>query len=320
MQFTRDIRKLLQRTSLEGERLAQLWGAMLDDALDATEVGAVLGALAATGETREELAALHRAVQERIEPWTLPPAVRAVAIPAYGLVHGESLMVGLAAALLRRFEIPVVVHGILDSPCGIGTACVLRELGVLPCGSLLEADAAMREHGIAFVPVQLLSPSFASLLGLRGRLGIENAAHLVAAAIEPARGASIRLAFSAGSMRSARTELLLGETAGEIVSLAWPAGRSPLNVSARPRIERIRDGAREVLFEADLQEVRTAMAQAPEDAAGIARWIERIGHGEAPVPVTALGLVAACLYALGHAADFTQAKALAAVSAGRLAA
>jgi hypothetical protein len=39
-----------------------------------------------------------------------------------------------------------------------------------------------------------------------------------------------------------------------------------------------------------------------------------------PVPVPALSLVAACLYAVGAAPDFTQAKAIAALHAGRLAA
>jgi anthranilate phosphoribosyltransferase len=320
MQFVSDIRKLVQRDFLDEESLARLWGAVLDGALDGVEVGAILAALAVAGETREELCALHRAAQERMEPWALALPARAVAIPAYGLVHGESLLVGLAATFLRRCEIPVVVHGILDSPCGIGTACVLREMGVLPCASLLEAEASLREQHIAFVPVQLLAPRFAALLGLRARLGIENAAHLVAPALDPTRGGALRLAFAESSMRGQRFELLATEAPGDFVSLAWPMGRSAANLGARPRMECIRGGLRELLFEADVTEVRTATAQPPDDAAGIARWIGRVDRGEVPVPVTAVSLVAACLYALGYASDFTQAKAMAAVSTGRLAA
>lgn len=320
MQFTGDIRKLVHREVLEDESLARLWGAMLDGALDGVEVGAVLAALAVAGETREELAALRRAAQERLEPWALSLPARAVVIPAYGLVHGEALMVGLAATLARRFEIPVVVHGILDSPCGVGSACVLRELGILPCGSLIEAEARLRERGVAFVPVQLLSPRFAALLGLRARLGIENAAHLVAPALDPTRGDALRLAFSQTGMRSQRFDLLAPEACGDLVALAWPAGRSALSLWTRPRIECFRGGARELLFEADFHEVRSSAAAPPDDAAGMARWIARVGGGAIPVPVTAVSLVAACLYALGHAAEFSQAKAMAAVSTGRLAA
>ena len=69
-----------------------------------------------------------------------------------------------------------------------------------------------------------------------------------------------------------------------------------------------------------VQEMRTANPQPPEDAQGMARWIKRVMSGAIPVPVPAVNLVAACLYATGQAPDFTQAKAIAAVNAGRLAA
>ena len=91
---------------------------------------------------------------------------RAVAIPAYGLVPGEALMVALAAALLARFEVPVAIHGILDSPCGISSVCVLREMGVLPCVSLAQAEENLRVERIAFIPAQLLGSRFASLMRL----------------------------------------------------------------------------------------------------------------------------------------------------------
>ena len=121
-------------------------------------------------------------------------------------------------------------------------------------------------------------------------------------------------------MRSARIDYLLAETGGEIVSLAWPAGRSPLNLSVRPRIERIRAGERELLFEADAQETRSAIPLPPEDAIGIARWIQRVTRGDVAIPVPALNLVSACLYAVGQAPDLSQAKAIAAVNARRFAA
>src|SRR5258708_2379556 len=241
MQFVGDIRKLLQRRPLEGDAMERVWGAMLDDALDDIEMGAVIGALAAAGETRDELMGLYRATQERMTSWSPSVAARAVAIPAYGLMPGESLLAALAAVLLRRFEIPVVVHGILDSPCGISAARILRELDVLPCVSFTQADADLRDGGIVFIPAQLLSARFASLIALRGRLGIENSAHLVAQALDPTRGAATRLCFCVSGTRSERVDALAFETRGEFVALSWPAGRSPMNLSTRPRIESMRE-------------------------------------------------------------------------------
>lgn len=319
MHFTREIRKLLKREPLDGVAMARLWGAMLDGALDDVETGAVMAGLAVGGETREELAGLYHAVRERMVRWTPPVRARLVSIAAYGMVPGEALVVGLASALLRRFEVPVIIHGVLDSPCGVSSATVLRELGILPCASFAQADEKLAAERVAFLPAQLVSPALAGLIALRGRLGIENAAHLVAQSLDPTQGSATRLTFCAGGS-SARFDLLDEEAEGDSVVLTWPAGRSPLNLSIRPRIERLHEGIREVLFEADAQETPTALAPPTEDAHGMAQWIQRATDGSVPVPVPALSLVAACLYAVGSAPDFTQAKAIAALHAGRLAA
>jgi len=315
MQFTRDIRRLLQREPLDPEAMARLWGAILDGALDDVEMGAVVASLAVAGETREELAGLYRAARERMVKWSPPVRGGLVSIAAYGLVPGEAVAVSLACALLRRFEVSVLIHGVLDSPCGASSASVLRELGIMPCASFAQADEKLATDGVAFLPSQLVSPTLAALIALRGRLGVVNAAHLVASVLDPSQGRATRLVLSAGGA-SDRLELLDEEADGDLVCLRWPAGRSPLNLSIRPRIERMHGGLREVLFEADAQETPTALAPPPDDATGIAQWIQRATDGSVPVP--ALSLAAACLYAVGNAPDFTQAKAIAALHACRL--
>jgi anthranilate phosphoribosyltransferase len=323
MQFTTEIRRLLQREAAEAldeSAATRLWGAILDDALEGVEIGAIVAALAVAGETREEIAGLHRAARQRAAHWVPAARARAVAIPAYGVVPGEALVASLAAALLSRFGVPVIVHGILDSPCGLSPARVLRELDVLPCASFAQADEKLAAGRIAFVPVQLLSPALAKILALRSRLGIENTAHLVAPALDPTGGAATCLTFCVAGTRSERFDAFAAEIDGDRVALAWGAGRSPLNLAVRPRIERIRDGHRERLFEADAQETRSAIPLPPEDACGMARWIRRVTTGAVAIPVPALNLVAACLYAVGQAPDFSQAKAIAAINAGRLAA
>src|SRR5437660_988395 len=151
MQFVADIRRILRNAdALDEEAMARIWGAMLDDALEPVEAGAILGALAARGETAAELKGLNRAVHERMQPWSLAES-SPICIPAYGIVPGETASVALATLLLARFEIPVIVHGLLESPCGASTACVLRNLGVLPSPSLAHADASLREHHAAFM-------------------------------------------------------------------------------------------------------------------------------------------------------------------------
>jgi anthranilate phosphoribosyltransferase len=202
----------------------------------------------------------------------------------------------------------------------VSAARVLRELGVLPCASFAQAQSQLDAERIAFLPVQLVSPAIGILLALRARLGVENCAHLVAQALDPTHGAATRLAFCAAGTASERFDTLAAEIEGELVLLAWGPGRSPLNLAIRPRIERVHGGTRELLFDADAQELRSALPGVPDDAPGIARWIDRVMTGAMPVPVPALSVVAACLYAVGLARDFSQAKAIAALNASRLAA
>jgi anthranilate phosphoribosyltransferase len=61
----------------------------------------------------------------------------------------------------------------LDAPCGVSCARVLRELGVMPSACQAQADEDLATRSIAFVPVQLLSAAFARVLALRSRLGVE---------------------------------------------------------------------------------------------------------------------------------------------------
>src|SRR5258706_1392984 len=102
MQFVGDIRRLLQRSRIDAQAAARLWGAILDAALDDIEVGAVLGALGAAGATGEELIGLQQAAQGRLGRAGLPPGPRAVPIPAYGVVLGEAPLLALCGPVPSR--------------------------------------------------------------------------------------------------------------------------------------------------------------------------------------------------------------------------
>ena len=320
MPTTRHLRRLLQRDgSLDEAATRALWGAALDGALDEVDLGAMLAALALTGETRDELVGLMRAAQERTLAWSPVLRGRAVAIPAYGLAPDEARVVALLACLLPRFDVPVVVHGVLDSPCGASSAQLLRELGVMPCASLEGAAGDLAKGGVAFLPLQVFCPGLAALVALRARLGFINSAHLVAQAIDPTGGAAVRVTLCAQGHPCERFERLGPHAGGEALALTWPAGCAPFHLWVRPRIALLRGGSEERLFEADCPDHRVP-AVLPEEAFAAARWIERVVRGEVPVPAAALNLVAACLYAIGRAPDFSRAKATAAVQAGRLAA
>jgi len=305
--------------SLDEIAAAGVWGAVLDGAVDDVDVGAMVAALALTGETREELAGLQRAARERLAPWRAAPRSRAIAIPAYGVMRGESLLVALLATLLPRFDVPVLVHGVLDSPRGADAARLLRALGLMPCVSLEGAEASIAARGAAFVPARVFAPALAAIMALRARMGFANSAHLVAQALDPTGGRAVRMTFCAEGEACERYRLLAAAARGDSIALTWPAGSSPANLFVRPRIEWLREAAAQLLFEADLPDPRPAQAP-PGEGEAEARWITRVARGEIAVPPPALHLIAACLHAVGGAPDLSRAKAAAAIQAGRLAA
>jgi len=235
---------------LDADEAAALWGAVLDGGLPDLELGALLAVLSLTGESREELLGLHQALAARCERFAPDLARRAVSIPAYGLVPGEAALAVLLALFLRRFEVPVVLHGTLDSPAGPSVPALLRELGVLPSGSLAEAERELRASGVAFMPAQLFSQALAMVQSLRTRLGTTNAAHLAAHAMDPGAMGALRVAMGVRGCASERLAGVLAET-GDALWLSWPAGATPENLFFRPRIAIFSGAAETVLFEAE---------------------------------------------------------------------
>jgi anthranilate phosphoribosyltransferase len=302
---------------LDVDEAAVLWGAVLDGAVPDLELGALLASFANSTESTDELVGLHRAIASRSSRWSPSTNRRAVALPVYGLFPGEAPFTALLAMFLRRFDVPVVVHGPLDARSGPSAAALLRELGVMPSATLIDAERELREHGIAFLPVQLLSPALAQLLALRTRLGTLSAAHCAAQALDPGGIAAVRLAMSISGTASERLAAFHRTIDGETLMLSWPLGSSPANLALRPRIARVRDGTEELLFDAQPTERGIVAGNPPAE---LVPWIRTICARATAAPVPLVNLASACLYATGASEDFTQAKAIAALQSGRLAA
>ena len=173
---------------------ALLFGAMLDGGVPELELGAFLVALQMRPTSLAELAGYTSAINDRLFRLTPPPAkALPVVLPSYGGARERPNLLPLLALLLQRFSVPVLVHGMLNGEGNIASAYVFRELGIMPCASLAQAQAVLAGPGIAFVPTAVLAPGLADLLALRGRLGVRSLAHTVAGLIDPFEGESLRV-------------------------------------------------------------------------------------------------------------------------------
>jgi anthranilate phosphoribosyltransferase len=304
--------------SLDVDEAQALWGAVLDGAVPDLELGALVASLSIDGGSVDELLGLHRALAARCSRFPSESARRAVAIPVYGLVPGEAAFAALLALFLRRFDVPVLLHGSLESACVPSAAMVLRELGVLPCATIEEAERRLRAEGLAFVPAQLLSPAFASVLALRSRLGVPNPAHVAAHALDPGATGAVRLVTIVPGTRTQGLAPLIAATEGDALVLTWPTGETPANAALRPRIALVSSGSETLIF--DCESAHRTVPGLPDSPSAAAPWIRDVVARKAPAPTPLVNLAAACVHASGAAHDFTQAKAIVALQSGRMAA
>jgi anthranilate phosphoribosyltransferase len=317
--------KALAQAGNDGRDLAPddaagLFGAMLDGGVPELELGALLLALHLKGESPSELLGGYLALCERVHRLE-PPAgeVRTVVIGTYGGARRHPNLTPLVALLLRRMGVPVLVHGGLEGRGAVASAYILRELGVLPRGTLGQAQGALDRERIAFVPTAVLAPGLASLLALRSRLGVRSTAHLLAPLIDPLPGASVRLVGARGPGELALLRELFLATGEAAIVLLGTDGEPFADPRRRPRIERFADGVAQPLFDEEHAPVDAAPPETLE-ARATAAYIRKVLEGGAPLPLPIANELACCLLAAGVTADLNEAKALAALHLHGLAA
>ncbi|MCL4799510.1 MAG: DNA-binding protein YbiB [Burkholderiales bacterium] len=302
---------------LAEDQARQLFGAMLDGGVPDLELGAILIALRMKGESVAELVGFRRAAAARLNRLAAPSAeVRPAVIPSYNGAKRQPNLTPLVALLLARLGVPALVHGTLEGQDRVASAYVLRELGILPCTSAAQAQAQLAENRVAFVPTGVLAPGLANLLALRGRLGVRSCAHSVVKLIDPFDGAGVCVVGVTHPHYLETGRGVFLATGARGLLFRGTDGESFANPRKRPRIEHFADGRAEVLFEAE-HTAAAEVADMPQDIAArpTAAYIRNVLDGRAPVPLPIANQVACCLYASGFAADFNQAKAIAAMRA-----
>jgi anthranilate phosphoribosyltransferase len=305
-----------------------LFSTLLDGGIQEMELGALLTGLAMRPMRVEELSGFYRAARERANrlppPSTARLALRPLVIPSYsGALEHPNLM-PLIAMLANRFGLPVLVHGPLEGHGRISSASIFRDLGVLPCATLNEAQARLAEGHIAYVPAALISPALMQIVALRGRLGFENCAHAVTRLIDPFDGLGLKLLPAADAAQNLLIGGVLAAHGDSALLFHGAEGEAYVDPLQRPAIEYFSEGAHQVLFEAEAPHAagtgpRNSRLPEHADAKSTARWINDALSGREPLPPPITNLLACCLFASGYTEDFNQAKAIVAVRSHSLA-
>jgi anthranilate phosphoribosyltransferase len=300
----------------------QLFAAMLDGGVPDLELGGMLIALRVKTESLSELLGFYGAAAERVHFLQPPKAhLRPLVVPTYSGARHQPNLLPLLLLILQRFGVPLLLHGTLEGQGRVATAYILREFGIYPHSTLVSAQKALDEEGLAFVPAAAIAPGLANLMALRSRLGLRNSAHTIVKLIDPFNGAGVRLTSASHPVYLARLREFFETLGLHALLLRGSEGEAFANPTRRPRIDHFREGVREVLFEAEVGPVRV-FSGLPEsvETSATAEWIRNALAGKVPIPYPIVNQLACCLYACGYTDDMNQAKAIAAVETGSLAA
>lgn len=298
-----------------------LYGAMLDGRVGDLELGAIVIALRMKTETVEEMSGFLTAATMRMPTlWRPHGQTRPIVLPTYNGARRGANLTPLLALLLRRFSIPVLVHGHSEDYGRVTSAQIFQELGLSPCTHLQQAQRTIDAHGLAYLPLSLLAPGLDRLLALRKALGLRNSAHSLVKMLDPFRGDSLLLAAATHPDYIALMRGVLNRFGTRALLFRGCEGEPFANPKRRPGMEYLHDGVCDVLFDAEHDSLRT-LPQLPDtcDAAATVDWMQRILKGEVSLPLPIAQQLAACLYACGRAASIHQAKALVALECNSLA-
>ncbi len=298
-----------------------LGAALLDGGVPELETAAFLVAFNQHDPGVDAWLGLHAALADRLPGFAAPSGpFRTVVLPTYHGVREHPHLTPLLALLLKSFGIPVMIHGVLEGGGGTAAAYVLRELGIMPCSSVAQVNAQLREDGIAFAPVALLSPGLASLLALRARLGIDGWVTRLAALADVLGDRSLRVTPVASDRDIHPTREVLEALGGHALLLQGCEGEAFADPLQRPEMVLVQDGQSQPVYEAQ-STVSVQANLSGTDARATGAWINEVMREQLPLPLPIRNQLAVCLYAAGYTDDLNQARAITAINGfGRAAA
>ncbi|HEU4836553.1 MAG TPA: anthranilate phosphoribosyltransferase [Pyrinomonadaceae bacterium] len=184
--LTEFLARLVRHENLTREQAFELLEALLDPEATDAQISGALVALAAKGETVEELTGMAEGLRSR--------AVRVLCQhPCFidtagtGSSRAKTFNISTAAAfVIAGAGVPVAKHGNRAASSKSGSADLLTALGVNVSAIPLVSENALNEFGICFMFAPLYHGATARVAGIRRQLGIHTTFNLLGPLSNPA--------------------------------------------------------------------------------------------------------------------------------------
>ncbi|MGH7667777.1 MAG: anthranilate phosphoribosyltransferase [Candidatus Dormibacteria bacterium] len=313
-EFAQLLRRLLAGETMSRAESAAALGAIVDGTLSGAQAAGLLVALAARGETIDEVIGAALAMRQRALHLEhhLPLVLDVVGTGGDG---SRSINISTAAALVvAGAGVPVAKHGNRAASSACGSADVLAALGVPLDREPTAAAELLRSARIAFLFAPMYHPAMKAAAGVRRQLGVRTIFNLLGPLCNPA-GAQRQLV---GVFGRPQAELVaealqgLGAEEGAVVhsmsGMDEVAGDGPTWV-----VQFSRSGRRPWVLDPEEYGIRATLEDLRGgDAATNARLILALLRGERSPRADVVALNAAlALVVAGVAEDVAEGLALA---------
>ena len=180
------LRGVLAGHHLSSDEMASTIGAIMDETLSPVRAAALLAALAAKGETVDEVVGAARAMRERaVRVEHGLPLVLDVVGTGGDNAHTINIST-MAAFVVAGCGVPVAKHGNRAASSACGSADVLEALGVKLDRSPESSARVLRDHNIAFLFAQRHHPAMRAVGPIRRELGVRTVFNVLGPLTNPA--------------------------------------------------------------------------------------------------------------------------------------
>jgi anthranilate phosphoribosyltransferase len=158
--------------------------ALLRGDVDDVQLGAWWLSMRIKGETPEELAAFDRAMQDSIA-FRVSCQQPLIVLPCYNGARQLPNLTPLLVWALAKRGARVLLHGVRNDPSRVTTFQLFSALQFPIANDVAQANAALRERGFVFTPIDSIHPQLGELLSNRWRIGVRSTPHTVAKLLLP---------------------------------------------------------------------------------------------------------------------------------------
>ena len=172
--------------NLSFEEMAAAFDAIMRGQWTDDQIGLLLTALAAKGETVDEIAGAADAMRRHMTPIR---SRHAEVLDTCGTGGGDSRMFNVsttAAIVAAAAGVPVAKHGNRSITSRSGSADVLTELGVNIHASTSQVEACLDELGLCFCFAPVAHPAMKHVAAVRKKLGIRTIFNILGPLVNPA--------------------------------------------------------------------------------------------------------------------------------------